>query len=166
MKQTSFSQEGFEPIYNSESKILILGSYPSVISRQQGFYYGNKHNRFWKVMSILFNENLEDKNIDYKKDFLRKNGIALHDVISSCEICGSSDMSIKNVTPSDIPSIINKTKVKKIFLNGKTAYNLFVKYFPQYTDIIVSMPSTSPANAVKKLDNLVSDYKIIIDYLK
>lgn len=167
MKNTStFSCEGFSPVYNSNSKIIILGSYPSVISRQYGFYYGNKKNRFWQIMSILFDIDLINADIAQKKNFLFNTGIALYDVVHSCVITGSSDLSIKNVVVSDIKSILNNSDIKKIFLNGKKAQELFLKHFPFYSSMAICLPSTSPANAKKSLKDLVNDYKIILDYIK
>ena len=105
-----------DPIYNEDSKVLILGSFPSVVSRDKMMYYSHPQNRFWKVMSIIFNEEIVDK-----KQFVLDKGIALWDVISSCEIKGSSDSSIKSVVPNDIKLILNSSKVNKIFVIGKKA---------------------------------------------
>jgi len=113
--------------YNNDSEILILGSFPSVKSRELGFYYAHPQNRFWKVLSLVFEDNIEN-DIACKKEFLKKNKIALFDVIKSCEITGSSDASIKNIIPNDIAEILAKTNIKNIYVNGKTAYNLYNKY--------------------------------------
>ena len=148
----------FDPIYNKESKILILGSVASEKSRQLGYPYANPQNRFWKIMKELFNEEI----IDYKK-FLLKNNIALWDVIESCTITGSSDSSIKDVTPNDINSIIKNSNITKIFITGKTAYNLYNKYILKDTNIeAIYLSSPSPANATKSLNDLVNEYKIIL----
>ena len=151
------------PLYNSESKILILGSFPSVKSRETEFFYGHRQNRFWKVTSAVFEEELPD-TIEEKRAFLLKSGIALWDVIKSCEITGSSDSSIKNVAVNDIMPIIKDTGISKIFVNGKKAYALYKKYILPQTGIeAVCLPSTSPANAGYSLDKLIEEWKCIRD---
>lgn len=149
---------GFEPVFDSESQILILGSFPSVKSREDGFYYGHKMNRFWKVLAAVFGEKVPE-TIEEKKAFLLKNHIAVWDVIESCDIKGSSDSSIKNVVPADIDGLLDKTNIVKIFANGQTAYKLYKKYVYKKTnkDIEV-LPSTSPANAAWSLDRLIEVY--------
>lgn len=152
-----------EPIYSKNSKILILGSMPSVISRQKNFYYAHKTNRFWKIIENLFNVQLNNE-LD-KKYFLLKNHIALWDVIKSCDIDASNDASIKNVVPNDINMIINNSRIQCIFCTGKKSYNLFKKYFN--TNIkTICLPSPSSANAKFNLQNLIGNYKIILDELK
>lgn len=149
----------FLPIYDENSEILILGSFPSVISREKNFYYANKNNRFWKVMSILFQEDIQDK-----AEFCLKHHIALWDVIHSCEIIGSSDSSISNVIVNDIESLISKTNIRKIFFTGKKAEELYKKYID--CDIAyVGLPSTSSANAKMHLDDLIREYQIIVETL-
>ncbi len=153
-------------LYNENSKILILGSFPSVKSREQGFFYGHPQNRFWKVLSTVLNQSLPT-SIDEKKEFILNNKIALWDVIASCEIKGSSDSSIKNVVPNNINEILNNSKVKTIFTNGKLAFNLYNKYIFEKTNIAaISLPSTSPANAAFSLDRLCDKWKIISKHLK
>ena len=153
-------------LYNENSKILILGSFPSVKSREQGFFYGHPQNRFWKVLSTVLNQPLST-SIDEKKEFILNNKIALWDVIASCEIKGSSDSSIKNVVPNNINEILNNSKVKTIFTNGKLAFNLYNKYIFEKTNIAaISLPSTSPANAAFSLDRLCDEWKIISKHLK
>lgn len=152
-----------EPIYNNHSKILILGSIPSIVSREKNFYYAHKTNRFWKILSILFNETLETNN--QKKEFLLKNNIALWDVIKSCDIKNSSDASIKNVVANDINSIIKKSNITTIFCTGKKAYSLFQKHIK--TNItVICLSSPSSANAKIKLEDLVNEYQIIKKYLE
>ena len=136
---------GFPPIYNEFSKVLILGSFPSVKSRAIAFYYGNKQNRFWHTLCGFFNEEIP-QTIQGKMEFLLGKGIALWDIAISCEIQGSSDSSIKNVEIANLSEIFQKAKIEKILLNGSTAYQLFLK---KYADIDIpyeKMPSTSPAN--------------------
>lgn len=151
-----------KPIFNSQSQILILGSMPSVISRQEKFYYANKNNRFWKIFEILFQVNLSNNN--QKKQFLLDHHIALWDVFKSCEIKGSSDQSIKKYKLNDITEIINKSQIKAIFCTGKAAYNNLIKNFKTSLPIFC-LPSTSSANATFKLNDLIKEYSIIKNYL-
>lgn len=151
-----------EPIYNENSKILILGSMPSVISRQLKFYYANPQNRFWLVMEKLFNTKITER-----KKFLLEHNIALWDVIASCEITKSSDSSIKNVNANDINKLLKKTAITQIFVTGNKAYELYNKYIEPKTKIkAVLLPSTSSANATYSLAMLVEKYQIIKEYLK
>lgn len=149
------------PFYNSDSKVLILGSFPSVRSREEGFYYAHPQNRFWKVLASIFNEEITDK-----KAFLKKHQIALFDVCASCEIKGSSDASIKKVIPNDIKKLIEESEIKVILLNGKTATNLFEKWMKDIEIPTISLPSTSPANATYSLDKLTKEYEIIKKFTK
>ena len=149
------------PYYNKDSEILILGSFPSIKSRQFGFYYAHPQNRFWKVLSVIFNEEIE-VDIDSKKDFLKRNKIALFDVCASCEINGSQDSSIKNVHANNLTIILKESNIKHIYVNGKTAYNLYNKLIKGEINInAIYLPSTSPANAKFKLNDLVNAYKIL-----
>ena len=151
----------FPPLYNKDSKILVLGSFPSVKSREQMFFYGHPQNRFWKVVSAVF-ECDEPETIEEKKQFLLKNGIALWDVIASCEIEGSSDSSIKNVKVNDISTILKEADIKQIFVNGKAAEKYFKKYTKaQINREEVCLPSTSPANAAWSVDRLVQKWKLL-----
>ena len=155
------------PIFiNSESKVLILGSFPSVKSRELDFYYMHKQNRFYKVLSNLFNEDFYNVDINKKKELLNKYNIALYDVIESCEIENSNDETIKNVEPSSIKEYIKDTNVKHIFINGNKAKELFIKYNKDLLDITSFLPSSSARNARYNLDKLVEEYKIIKEYLK
>lgn len=152
----------FGPVYNKNSKILILGSFPSVKSRELNFYYGHPQNRFWKLMSKIYNEEIGDE-IDIKKQFLSKNNIALWDSLKSCEIKGSSDASITNVEINNIEELIKKSNISKIIFNGKAAYNLFVKNadMTKYSNLEIRiLPSTSPANAAYSLDKLFDIWSI------
>ena len=150
-----------EPIYDKNSKILILGSFPSVKSGEEGFFYGHKQNRFWKVVSEVFEEG-EPVTIEEKKALLIRNKIALWDVIQSCDIVGSSDSSITNVVPNDLSLILNTADIKAIYVNGKTAY----KYYRKYTEPVtqrtaICLPSTSPANAAWNMEKLLEVWKCI-----
>lgn len=154
-----------KPLYDNNSEILILGSFPSVKSREQMFFYGHPQNRFWKVTAAVFGDEVP-RTIEEKKVFLLKNRVALWDVIASCEISGSSDSSIKSVTPNNLSQIIDKGKIKRIFVNGKTAE----KYYNKYTrDKIgmeaVCLPSTSPANAAWSMEKLIKAWSVIADRL-
>lgn len=153
----------FPPLYDENSKILILGSFPSVKSREQLFFYGHPQNRFWKVVSTVFGCDTP-KSIDEKKRFLHSCGIALWDVIASCEIIGSSDSSINNATPNDLSEILNAADIRRIFVNGKTAEKYYNKYTKPVTGIpAVCLPSTSPANAAWTYDKLIDAWKIILN---
>jgi hypoxanthine-DNA glycosylase len=149
-----------DPVFDKDSKILILGSFPSVKSREKQFYYGHPQNRFWKVLSTIFNEELPQK-IEEKKQFLLKNNIAVWDVIKSCDITGSSDSSITNVNINDIYRILNFANIKTIYINGDKSYSLFKKYFKELN--AVKLPSTSPANAKYSLERLIEEWKVIMD---
>ena len=156
----------FEPVFDEKSEILILGSLPSVKSRENGFYYGHPQNRFWKVLSAVIGCE-EPGDITQKKDMLLSHHIALWDVIYECDIKGSSDSSIKNVVVNDFNSIIYKSDIKQIFCNGGKSYDLYRKYCEKSTNMkAIKLPSTSPANARFSLDKLISEWKIIEDYLK
>lgn len=151
-----------DPIYNEYSEILILGSIPSVKSRENGFYYGHPQNRFWKVLSLVFSTKIGNTNAD-KKQFLLNNKIALWDVIKSCDINGSSDASIKNIEINDINKLIRKSNIKKVYTTGKKAYDLYNKYCLEKTNIApIYLPSTSPANIGNySLEKLVLEYQKI-----
>lgn len=152
----------FSPVYDEQSEILILGSFPSVKSREQGFYYGHPQNRFWKVMASICNQEVP-KTIEEKKEMLLANHIAIWDVIDSCDIIGSSDSSIKNVVPADIVGLLEKTNIKQIFANGKTAGKLYEKFSKETTGLeITVLPSTSPANAMFSLERLITEWKTIL----
>lgn len=152
----------FGPVYDEHSKILILGSMPSVKSREQQFYYGHPQNRFWKVLAAVFGEDVPI-SIEEKKEFLLRNGVALWDVIESCDIIGSSDSSIKNVKENDMRVILDKADIKTIYVNGGKAHELFIKYCTKYMKEgkpnLVKLPSTSPANAAWSLDKLIKTWK-------
>lgn len=153
----------FGAFYNVDSIYLFLGSFPSVKSRERNFYYMHPKNRFYPLLEEVFNDSFTTQNIEEKKILLKKHKIALFDVIESCEITGSSDSSIKNIKVIDIEKILNKSNIQKIILNGKLAYNLFIKYFPNLIDKAYYLPSTSPANAKCSLENLKAHLLDIIN---
>ena len=149
------------PVWDENSRVLILGSFPSVKSRENGFFYGHRQNRFWKVLSAVFNCPVPE-TIEEKKRLLIQNGVALWDVIASCDITGSADSSIKNAKPNDILLIIMKSKITAVFVNGNTAAKLYEKYlFPETKIKATVLPSTSPANARFTLEMLVERWKVI-----
>jgi hypoxanthine-DNA glycosylase len=153
----------FEPVYDKASEILILGTLPSVKSRENNFYYGHKQNRFWKVLATLLKEPVPD-TIEEKKAMLLAHRIALWDVIQSCDIKGSSDSSIKNVQPTDIGMILEKTNITRIYANGNKAGQLYKRYqFPVTGIEAMVLPSTSPANAAWSLERLCEVWHVILE---
>lgn len=169
MKKETADQTGYEhvehtfgPVYDRQSRILILGSMPSVKSREQQFYYGHPQNRFWKVLSAVLGE-AEPDSIDDKKAFLLRNHVALWDVIESCDIIGSSDSSIRNVKGNNMQLILDTAQISTIYLNGGKAYEFFIKYcrpmIKGREPLLVKLPSTSPANAAWQLDRLTKAWR-------
>ena len=153
----------FPPLYDENSEILILGSFPSVKSREQKFFYGHPQNRFWEVTSRVFGCETP-KTIDEKRVFLRSNNIALWDVIASCEIEGSSDSSIKNVIANDLAPILRGSKVGRIFVNGRAAerfYNLYTR--DTLGRDAIYLPSTSPANAAWSIERLSGEWMKLLN---
>ncbi|MDD3337316.1 MAG: DNA-deoxyinosine glycosylase [Lachnospiraceae bacterium] len=151
----------FQPIYNAKSKILILGTFPSVKSREQHFYYGHPQNRFWKVLAAIC-ECAVPQTIEEKKQMLLEHGIAIWDVIASCDIVGSSDSSIKNVIPADLSVILEHAPIRQIYANGNKARDLYEKYAKEKTGLgIKGLPSTSPANASYSLEKLITCWSCI-----
>lgn len=144
----------FEPVFDENSRILILGTLPSVASRENDFYYGHRQNRFWRVIATLTGEAVP-QTIEEKKALLLRQGIALWDVIASCDIRGSSDSSIRNAQPTDLQRILSAAPIRRIYANGTTAAKLYTKYQQPATGIpITPLPSTSPANAAWTLERL------------
>lgn len=158
-------QHPFPPLYDENSKVLILGSFPSVKSREEMFFYGHPQNRFWKVIATVCNTDTP-VTVEEKKKLLYENHIALWDVIASCDITGSSDSSIKNVVANDLTVILESADIKQIFVNGKTAEKYYNKYI---RDTIgreaLCLPSTSPANAGWKLERLVEAWSVIKEFI-
>lgn len=144
------------PVFDNNSEILILGSFPSVKSREEGFFYGHPQNRFWRVTAAVFGCRVP-ACVEEKREFLLKNHIALWDVIASCEIEGSSDATIREVVPNDLRVILDAAPIQKIFVNGKTADRYYQRYItPMIHKGAVCLPSTSPANAAWSLERLIS----------
>ena len=155
----------FDAFCGSDPKVLILGSFPSVRSREVNFYYGHPRNRFWKVMSSVLGC-AEPADTEAKKRMLDFYGIALWDTVRSCEITGSSDSSIRNVTPNDIRPILEKYGIRAVFTNGKTSGDLYRRYIAGVCGIQAqTLPSTSPANAAWTLQRLTEAYSAILRYL-
>ncbi len=149
----------FEPVFDKHSKILILGTLPSVKSREQNFYYGHPQNRFWKVLAAITQSDVP-QTIQEKKALLLRSHIAVWDVVQECDIIGSSDASIKNVTPTDLKRILAESDIKALFANGKTAAKLYDKFQKNSTGRqIITLPSTSPANAACSLEDLIGKWR-------
>lgn len=149
------------PLFDKNSEILILGSFPSVKSREECFFYGHPQNRFWKIIARVLNEKTPETTKEKKAMMLRHN-IAMWDVIHSCEIEGSADSTIKNVVPNDLSIILENAKIKRIYVNGKKAEAMYKKYTEKKTGIKATvLPSTSPANAAWNEDRLFEEWKKI-----
>jgi len=151
----------FDPVFDKDSRILILGSFPSVKSRENNFYYGHPQNRFWKVLARIYEVEVP-QTIEEKKAFLLEYNIAVWDVIESCTIIGSSDTSIKDVVANDFTKVLKNSAIETIYVNGGKAYELYHKYAEKKTEIkAIKLPSTSPANAAWSLDKLCDAWKVI-----
>ena len=161
--KTRVTHESIPPFISKDSNILILGSLPSVKSREYGFFYAHPQNRFFKIIAGVFNEE-EPKTIEERKAFLSKHNIALYDVIYACDIYGSSDATIENVEPINLKELLKQyPNIKKIFTTGKKAKELYDKYLlPQVGIDAISLPSSSAANASMSLDKLIDIYRVIL----
>ena len=149
------------PLFSENSNTLILGSFPSVKSRETGFFYGHPQNRFWKLLAKIYCES-EPLTIDEKKSMILNHGLALWDSIKSCTVTGSSDSSVKDVVPNDLTVILNNSKVDRIFCNGALSHKMYMKYiYPSTQLIAVKLPSTSPANAAFSIDRLENEWSQI-----
>ena len=156
----------FNPIVDSESRVLILGTMPSPKSRENGFYYGHPQNRFWQVIADILNEEVPITN-EAKTEFLHRHHIALWDVLKSCEIKGADDSSIKNPIPNDLMEVLKVAPIKAIFTTGKKATDLYMKYCYPLTQIeVIGLPSTSPANRRISYEVLKAEYQQILDFMK
>ena len=151
----------FGPLYDENSRVLILGSFPSVKSREQNFFYGHPQNRFWEVVSAVFGQPVP-QTIEDKKHLILSSGLALWDSIASCEIAGSSDASIRNAQANDIGIILSNCNIERIYCNGRKSHELYQKYIePQTGREAVCLPSTSPANAQWTLEKLIEAWSVI-----
>ena len=153
----------FEPLYGARSRILILGSFPSVKSREQLFYYGHPQNRFWKVIAALYRQDVP-ADIPEKRDLILRNGLALWDAVAGCTVSGSSDASIREVRPNDLSVILDHCPIRRIFCNGKTAWQVYNRLIqPRTGREAVCLPSTSPANARWTLEQLTEAWSVILE---
>ena len=160
-KESGLYEYPFIPLWDEASEILILGSFPSVKSRETGFFYGHPQNRFWKMLAGVFEDEVP-LDIEQKKEFLHRHHIALWDVIASCEITGSSDSSIRKAVPTDLSIILDNADIRKVYINGRTAEKYYKKYTAKTKDIPAqALPSTSPANAAWSLPRLIEAWSII-----
>lgn len=151
-----------KPVFDEKSRILVLGSFPSVKSREANFFYGHPQNRFWKVLAAVFDAEVPN-TIEEKREFLLEHRVAVWDVIASCDIVGSSDSSIKNVVPNELSEILSQAKIEQIFVNGKKAEQLYKKYIEKEIGRkAICLPSTSPANAAWSVEKLVTEWKQIL----
>lgn len=158
-----FQTHSIPPVYDANSRILILGSFPSVLSRREGFFYGHPQNRFWRVLSAVFHEPLPTST-EGKRNLLLCHGIALWDVIASCKIVGSADSSIREAVPNDLSRILQTAPIERIFTNGKTAKKDYDTFQLRQTDMeAIPLPSTSPANASITLSELTERWQIIAE---
>lgn len=155
----------FPAVVDSESKILVLGSVPSVKSVEHDFYYMHPQNRFWRVLSRLFGQDFTLMSKQDKILTLCRLHIALYDSVEECDILSSKDSAISNVVPADIRKIMQDTKISRIFCNGKASYAYLVKYHPELAEKTLALPSTSPANAQYSLEKLTDEWKVILDDL-
>ena len=159
---TEYIVHPFPPLYDEQSTTLILGSFPSIKSREAMFFYGHPQNRFWRVLASLFEQNLP-MTITEKKEMVLRHHLALWDSIHSCTVTGSSDNSIKDVVPNDISQIIRESKVNRIFCNGTLSHKMYMKYIFASTGIeAIKLPSTSPANAAYSLEKLLAAWRSIL----
>ena len=151
----------FGPLFSPDSRVLILGSFPSVKSREQNFFYGHPQNRFWKVIAALF-EQETPQTIPEKKELILSHGLALWDSIASCVITGSSDASIREVRASDLRIILDHAPIERICCNGRKSFEMYEKYIrPEIGREAVCLPSTSPANAQWSLQKLITAWAVI-----
>ena len=157
----NYLQHPFEPLFNENSHVLILGSFPSVKSREKNFFYGHPQNRFWKVIAAVFDQPVP-QNIEEKKQLILTNGLALWDSIASCEITGSSDASIRNARANDIDIILGNSSIERIYCNGRKSHELYCRYIEAQTGReAICLPSTSPANAQWSLERLIEAWSVI-----
>ncbi|HIZ78280.1 MAG TPA: DNA-deoxyinosine glycosylase [Candidatus Lachnoclostridium stercorigallinarum] len=164
-RETETVVHQFPPVFDDRSRVLILGTMPSPKSREQGFYYGHPRNRFWPVLSMILGEPLPE-TINEKRDMALKHGIAVWDVLASCEIRGADDTSIRNPVPNDMCLILSQAPIHAVFTTGTKATALFRKYCEKTTGMSpIPLPSTSPANCRISLEELAAEYSKILEYL-
>ncbi len=152
----------FDPVWDTQSEILILGTFPSVKSRENNFYYGHPQNRFWKLLALIYEEAVPD-TVDQKKQLVLKHRLAVWDVIGQCDIIGSSDSSIRNVIPCDVAGLLSRSNIHTVIANGTKAYELYRKHQLPVTGLeAVKLPSTSPANAAWSLERLKDAWSAVL----
>ena len=149
----------FDPVWDADCRLLILGTFPSVKSRENAFYYGHPQNRFWRVLGAVYDEPVPE-TVEEKRAFLLRHHIALWDVIAQCEITGSADSSIRQAVPNDLTGLMTKCPIRRILLNGKTADKIYLKYWKALDVPYAVLPSTSPANAAWTLERLSTAWKV------
>lgn len=148
-------------VFDADSRVLVLGSLPSPLSRERGYHYGNPQNRFWRVLSALWDEE-PPNSVEGRRDLLRRHRLALHDVLASCDIAGASDSSIANPVPNDLGPILRAAPICRVFCTGSTAAWLYRRHVEPVLGVpCVALPSTSPANARWRLDDLVRAYAVV-----
>ena len=163
MSKTTHVVHPFRPLFDSDSKILVLGSFPSVKSRENEFFYGHPRNRFWAVIAAVYGEAVPE-TVEEKKDILARHGIALWDTVFSCDIAGSADSSIRNIVPTDLRPVIEGSAIERVYCNGTASFRMYQRYHEQALGIkAVRLPSTSPANAAWSLEKLTDHWRIITD---
>lgn len=153
----------FPAVVDSKSRILILGSVPSIKSVENNFYYMHPKNRFWKVLSAIFGVDLYSATVDERISFLLEHKIALYDSVEECDIEANKDSAISNVVPADIPSLVAKSEISHIYCNGKASLHYLLSAYPEYEGITTLLPSTSPANAQFSLEKLIEAWKVILE---
>ena len=153
----------FPPLFDSESRTLILGSFPSVKSREAMFFYGHPQNRFWRLIALLCHEDTP-QTVEEKSSLILRHHLALWDSIRSCTITGSSDSSVRDVVPNDLRVIFDNSKTESVFCNGALSHKMYMKYiYPQTGIAAVKLPSTSPANAAYSLERLAESWRVIME---
>ena len=153
---------GFDPVFDERSRVLVLGSFPSVRSRQVGFYYGHPQNRFWRVLERLYGQPVPP-DTQGRRAFALRHGLALWDVLAACDIAGSSDASIRHAVPNDVPALLASGGIKRVFCNGQRAYVLYLRYLDAACGLpVAALPSTSAANAAWSLDRLTDAWRAIV----
>ena len=153
----------FEPVFDGDSRVLVLGSFPSVASRSEGFFYGHPQNRFWRVMARVFGEDVP-ASIEEKRAFLLRSRVALWDVAAECAVQGSSDSSIRDAVPTDLPRIFSAAHIARVFLNGKKAASLYKKFYGESGVCAECLPSTSPANAAWSMERLTAEWARVAEW--
>lgn len=166
MSAAQHLRHGFGPVYDGRSRVLILGSFPSAMSRAQQFYYGHPRNRFWPVLAAVLDEPTP-RTVEEKRALALRRGVALWDAIEECDIVGSSDSSIRNAVPTDLPRILRAADIRAVFVNGTAAERVYRRWQRPLTGLEARyLPSTSPANAAWSLARLVEAWKVILDWLE